>query len=67
MQQPALDQNRKKTMTIQIYTVGVKIYNSWDVLAENAEQAEQKIRDLTNDEILSDCDFNISYVDLDLE
>jgi|FLMP01.2.fsa_nt_emb hypothetical protein len=54
-------------MTIQIYTVGVKIYNSWDVLAESAEQAEQKIRDLTNDEILSDCDFNISYVDLDLE
>ena len=45
------------------YCVGIKIINCFYVEAESQEEAEQKVRDMTNDEILLDSDFNIEYAD----
>ena len=48
---------------MKTYQVGIKIYNSFDVEAESEEEAEQKVRELSIDATLRDCDFNVSYVD----
>ena len=45
------------------YCVGVKIVNCFYVEAENRDEAEQIVRDMDNDEILLDSDFNIEYAD----
>ena len=45
------------------YQVGITIHNSFEVEADSKEQAEYKVRDYSNDAILNDCDFNISYSD----
>ena len=45
------------------YAVGVKIYNTFYIEAESKEEAEQKVRELSIESTLRDCDFNIEYAD----
>jgi DNA-dependent RNA polymerase auxiliary subunit epsilon len=45
------------------YCVGIKVINCFYVEAESQEKAIQKVRDMTNHEILLDSDFNIEYAD----
>jgi hypothetical protein len=45
------------------YCVGVKIINCYYVSAETRDEAIDQVRDMTNDEILLDSDFNIEYAD----
>ena len=45
------------------YAVGIKIINCFYVKAENREEAELIVREMDNDEILLDSDFNIEYAD----
>ena len=45
------------------YCVGVKIINSFYVEAKDREEAELIVREMDNDEILLDSDFNIEYAD----
>ena len=45
------------------YCVGVKIINCFYVEAEDREEAELIVREMDNDEILLDSDFNIEYAD----
>jgi len=45
------------------YCVGVKIINCFYVEAENRSEAEGIVRNMDNDEILLDSDFNIEYAD----
>jgi DNA-dependent RNA polymerase auxiliary subunit epsilon len=45
------------------YCVGVTIHNCFYVEAKSQEEAKQKVRDMTNDEIMIDSDFNIEYAD----
>lgn len=45
------------------YCVGVKIINCFYVEAENRSEAEEIVRNMDNDEILLDSDFNIEYAD----
>ena len=45
------------------YLVGVKIYNCFEVEADSPELVEEAVRDMDNDEILFDSDFNVTYID----
>ena len=45
------------------YLVGVKIYNCFEVEADSPEGAESVVREMDNDEVLFDSDFNITYID----
>ena len=45
------------------YCVGVTIHNCFYVESKSKEEAKQKVRDMTNDEIMIDSDFNIEYAD----
>jgi len=45
------------------YAVGIKIYNTFYIEAESKEEAEQKVRELSIESTLRDCDFNIKYAD----
>ena len=45
------------------YCVGVKIINCFYIEAENRSEAEEIVRNMDNDEILLDSDFNIEYAD----
>ena len=45
------------------YLVGVTIYNSFEVKADSEEEAKSVVRDMDNDAILNDSDFNITYAD----
>jgi len=45
------------------YAVGIKIYNTFYIEAESKEEAEQKVRELSIESTLRDCDFNIEYAD----
>ena len=45
------------------YQVGITIYNSFEVEADSKEEAESKVRDYSNTEILDDCDFSITYTE----
>lgn len=45
------------------YCVGITIINCFYVNAETRDEAIEKVRDMTNDEILLDSDFNIEYAD----
>jgi hypothetical protein len=45
------------------YAVGIKIINCFYVEAENRDEAELIVREMGNDEILLDSDFNIEYAD----
>lgn len=45
------------------YLVGITIYQTIEVDAENKEAAEEAVRDMSDKEILNDSDFNITYID----
>ena len=45
------------------YYVGVSILNDYEVEAKNKEEAEETIRNYSNEELLEDHDFNINYID----
>ena len=45
------------------YYVGVSILNVYEVEAKNKEEAEDAIRNYSNEELLEDHDFNINYID----
>ena len=51
-----------KTITKEYY-VSVKIYNTFNVLADSKEHAENIVRELGVYETLNECDFNITSVD----
>ena len=41
------------------YQISVTIHNTYEIDASSKEDAEEKLRDLSNKQILNDCDFNI--------
>jgi uncharacterized lipoprotein YehR (DUF1307 family) len=45
------------------YYVGLTIYNTFEVEADNKEQAEEIVRDLSVYDTLDGADYNINYVD----
>lgn len=45
------------------YYVGLTIYNTFEVEADNEEQAEQIVRDLSVYATLDEADYNITYVE----
>tara|TARA_Y100000401_G_scaffold6967_1_gene4786 strand:+ start:483 stop:644 length:162 start_codon:yes stop_codon:yes gene_type:complete len=45
------------------YQVGITIHNSFEVEADSKEQAEDKVREYTDDKILGDSDFTVTYTD----
>ena len=45
------------------YYVGVSILNVYEVEAKNKEEAEDMVRNYSNEELLEDHDFNINYID----
>jgi len=45
------------------YYVGLTIYNTFEVDADNKEQAEEIVRDLSVYDTLDGADYNINYVD----
>ena len=45
------------------YYIGVSILNVYEVEAKNKEQAEEIVRNYSNEELLEDCDFNVNYID----
>ena len=51
-----------KTITKEYY-VSVKIYNTFNVLADSKEQAETIIRELSVYDTLEGCDFNITEIE----
>jgi hypothetical protein len=46
------------------YYVGLSILNVFEIEAENEEEAEEKVRDLSIEDTLEDADYNVSYVEL---
>ena len=45
------------------YYVGLTIYNTFEVEADNEEQAQEKVLVLSIHETLDDADYNITYVE----
>ena len=45
------------------YYVGLTIYNTFEVEADNEEQAQEKVLNLSINETLDDADYNITYVE----
>ena len=45
------------------YYIGVSILNVYEVQAKNKEQAEEIVRNYSNEELLDDSDFNVNYID----
>ena len=45
------------------YYVGLTIYNTFEVEADNEGEAEEKVRDLSLEDTLRDSDYNITYVE----
>ena len=45
------------------YYVGVSILNVYEVEAKNKEEAEDTVRNYSNEELLEDSDFNVNYID----
>ena len=45
------------------YYVGVSILNVYEVEAKNKKEAQDIVRNLSNEELLEDHDFNINYID----
>ena len=46
------------------YYVGLSVHNVFEVEAENDFDAEEKVRDLSIENILDDAEYNITYVEL---
>ena len=53
---PAEDKKKK-------YYIGVSILNCYEVDAKNEEEAEEIVRNYSNEEVLDDSDFNVNYID----
>ena len=45
------------------YYVGLTIYNTFEVVADNEDDAQEKVRSLSIHKTLDDADYNITYVD----
>ena len=45
------------------YYVGVSILNVYEVEAKNKQEAEDTVRNYSNEELLEDSDFNVNYID----
>ena len=45
------------------YQVGITIHNSFEVEADSKEEAENKVREFSDSQILDDSDFNVTYTD----
>ena len=45
------------------YYVGVSIMNVYEVEANNKKEAQDIVRNLSNEELLEHHDFNINYID----
>ena len=45
------------------YYVGLTIYNTFEVEADNEEDAAEKVRSLSIHKTLDDADYNITYVE----
>jgi hypothetical protein len=45
------------------YYVGITIHNAFEIEAETDEEARTQVSDMSNEEILLESDFNITYVD----
>ena len=45
------------------YTVGVTMYNSYEVWADSEEEAVTIVREMSSEEVMADIDFNIAYID----
>ena len=45
------------------YYIGVSTMNVYEVEANNKEQAEDIVRNYSNEELLEDSDFNVNYID----
>ena len=45
------------------YYVGLTIYNTFEVEADNEEDAEEKVRSLSIQETLEGADYNITYAE----
>ena len=45
------------------YYVGLTIYNTFEVEADNEDDAQEKVRSLSIHETLDDADYNITYVE----
>ena len=46
------------------YRVGITIYQSIEVEADSEQEARGIITDMSDEELLFDSDFNITYVDI---
>tara|TARA_R100001015_G_C4579948_1_gene136616 strand:- start:695 stop:952 length:258 start_codon:yes stop_codon:yes gene_type:complete len=45
------------------YRIGVSILNCYEVEAKNQEEAEDMVRNYSDEELLRDSDFSINYID----
>ena len=45
------------------YYVGLTIHNTFEVEADNEDQAEEKVRDLSLEDTLYESDYTITYVE----
>lgn len=45
------------------YYVGLTIHNVFEVEADSADEAEEKVRNLSIEDTLDDADYNITYVE----
>jgi len=45
------------------YCIGVSILNCYEVEAKNQEEAEDMVRNYSDEELLKDSDFNVNYID----
>tara|TARA_R110001632_G_scaffold158790_1_gene276949 strand:+ start:1467 stop:1658 length:192 start_codon:yes stop_codon:yes gene_type:complete len=45
------------------YYVGLTIYNTFEIEADNEHEAEEKVRDLSVYATLDEADYNITYVE----
>ena len=45
------------------YYIGVSILNCYEVEAKNQEEAEDMVRNYSDEELLKDSDFNVNYID----
>ena len=45
------------------YLINVTIYNTYEIDSSSIEEAKEQISNMSNEEILNDCDFN--FVDIE--
>ena len=52
-----------KVTDMKKYCIGVSILNCYEVEAKNQEEAEDMVRNYSDEELLKDSDFNVNYID----